>query len=319
MITTSARLLRLLSLLQARKLWSGAELADRLEVTTRSLRRDIDRLRELGYPVESERGVGGGYRLGAGRELPPLLLDDEEAITVAVALQAAAADPVADDGETALRALGKLEQVLPSRLRRQVSALTASIVHTRRRARDPIQPAILATLARCCRDEERLRFGYVAADDRRSRRHVEPYRLVSTGRRWYFVADDLDRGEWRTFRVDRIRSPEPTGAIFSRTEHPDAAELVARSVGTMPYPCVARLLLHLSQQQAQELLPATAGLIEAETDQTCVLTAGSTGWTNIAIYLLGSGIGFTVLGPQEMRDEVSRLADQLRRSARSST
>ena len=311
MISTSARLLALLSLLQSRPVWSGADLADRLGVTGRSLRRDVDRLRQLGYPVASERGVGGGYRLGAGQALPPLLLDDDEAVTVAVALQSAATGPLVEGGETALRALGKLEQVLPTRLRREVSALSASVVLTGRREQDTIAPDLLATLARACRDTERLRFGYLSRAGAPSRRHVEPYRLVSTGRRWYLVAFDQDRADWRTFRVDRIEKPRATGARFSRTEAPDAAALVARAIGVATYAKQAVLRLHLPLERAQERFGSGAVLLERETSTTCRLTAGANQWRHIATYLLGTGTRFTVLEPEQMRAAVRELAAEL--------
>ncbi len=310
MLTTSARLLRLLSLLQARPMWGGADLAERLEVTPRSLRRDIERLRELGYPVEGARGVGGGYRLGAGRELPPLLLDDDEAVTVAVALQSAATGPLLEGGETALRALTKLEQVLPSRLRRQVEALSVAVVLAGRREADTIAPDLLGALARACRDAERARFDYRSRDGQESRRHTEPYRLVSTGRRWYLVAHDIERNAWRTFRVDRISAVRATGARSTRTEQPDAAALVARAIGLTTYPCQATLRLHLSLEQARDRYGA-AQLLEAETATTCLLTAGADSWRTIAVYLLGTGTRFTVLGPDEMRQAVRELATEL--------
>ncbi|MEO6881003.1 MAG: YafY family protein [Mycobacteriaceae bacterium] len=310
MLSTSARLLRLLSLLQARSVCSGGDLAERLEVTPRSLRRDVERLRELGYPVEGARGVGGGYRLGAGRELPPLLLDDDEAVTVAVALQSAATGPLLEGGETALRALTKLEQVLPTRLRREVEALSVAVVLAGRREADTIAPDLLATLARACRDAERARFDYRSRDGQDSRRHVEPYRLVSTGRRWYLVAHDLERGAWRTFRVDRIITVRGTGARFARTEEPDAAAMVAKAVGATVYPCQATLRLHLSLAQARERYGA-AQLLEPETATTCLLTAGADSWRAIAVYLLGTGTRFTVLGPDQMRHAVRDLAIEL--------
>lgn len=310
MLSTSARLLRLLSLLQVRPVWGGAELAERLEVTPRSLRRDVERLRELGYPVEGARGVGGGYRLGAGRELPPLLLDDDEAVTVAVALQSAATGPLLEGGETALRALAKLEQVLPARLRRQVQALSMSVVLAGRQEADTIAPDLLAALARACRDAERARFAYRSRDGQESRRHVEPYRLVSTGRRWYLVAHDLERAAWRTFRVDRIGAVQATGARFTRPEQPDAAAMVARAIGLTTYPCQAALRLHLSLEQARGRFGG-AQLLEAETATTCVLTAGADSWRTIAVYLLGTGTRFTVLSPDEMRHAVRTLASEL--------
>lgn len=221
MLETSARLLRMLSLLQAHREWSGAQLADRLGVTARTVRRDVDRLRELGYPVNASPGTGGGYQLGAGAELPPLLLDDDEAVAVAVGLRTAAGQGIEDIGETSVRALAKLEQVLPHRLRRRVSALNAFTVPMLRGPRSSaVDPAVLTELAHLCRDAERLRFDYRGHDGTATRRTVEPHRLVCTERRWYLVAWDLDRAGWRTFRVDRLTPRPPHGPRFAPREPP---------------------------------------------------------------------------------------------------
>ena len=204
MVQTSARLLALLSLLQIRREWTGQELADRLAVGPRTIRRDVDKLRSLGYPVQAAPGVAGGYRLSAGGELPPLLLDDAEAVAVAVGLRTAASGSIAGIEETSVRALAKLEQVLPSRLRRRVSALgDATSAFTTDGPR--IDADLLAALASACRDADRLHFRYVAKDDRSTRRSTEPSAVVYSGYRWYLVAFDLDREDWRTFRIDRIR------------------------------------------------------------------------------------------------------------------
>lgn len=202
MLETSARLLRLLSLLQARPDWAGPELARRLEVTPRTLRRDVARLRDLGYPVHATTGVAGGYRLGAGASLPPLLLDDEEAVAVAVSLRTAASQSVAGLAETALRALAKLEQVLPARLRARTAAIQQATVALPRTA-PAVDPGLLATLATACRDSRALAFGYRSRGGAANQRQAEPYRLVHTGYRWYLVARDTGRDDWRTFRVDR--------------------------------------------------------------------------------------------------------------------
>ncbi|MDQ0602972.1 putative DNA-binding transcriptional regulator YafY [Streptomyces canus] len=216
MLETSARLLRLLSLLQAHRDWSGADLAERLGVTPRTVRRDVDRLRELGYPVNASPGTGGGYQLGAGAELPPLLLDDDEAVAVAVGLRTAAGQGIEGIGETSVRALAKLEQVLPSRLRRRVGALNAFTVPMLRGPQpSAVDPAVLTELAHLCRDAERLRFAYRSHNGDSTRRTVEPHRLVCTERRWYLVAWDLDRDDWRTFRVDRITPKPPHGPRFT--------------------------------------------------------------------------------------------------------
>ncbi len=214
MVGTSARLLRLLSLLQARRSWTGAELTSRLDVTPRTLRRDVDRLRTLGYPVSSTAGVGGGYRFGAGTDLPPLLLDDQEALAVALGLRAAAAGAIAGLEDATLGALAKLDQVMPARLRRRVSALHGAIVPLPHRGA-AVDVATLALLAGACRDAERLRFDYQARDAAPTRRRVEPAGLVSAGFRWYLVAWDLDRGDWRTFRVDRIAGKPARAETFT--------------------------------------------------------------------------------------------------------
>src|ERR687887_2848173 len=219
MLETSARLLRLLSLLQAHREWSGADLADRLGVTPRTVRRDVDRLRELGYPVNASPGTGGGYRLGAGAELPPLLLDDDEAVAVAIGLRTAAGGSVAGIEETSVRALAKLEQVLPAHLRRRVNALQAFTVPAPGTG-PTVDAGVLATIASACRDHEGLRFAYQSHDGSSTRRRVEPHRLVHLGWRWYLLAFDLDRDEWRTFRVDRIGRPLSAGARFTPRKLP---------------------------------------------------------------------------------------------------
>ncbi|MHB8692603.1 MAG: helix-turn-helix transcriptional regulator [Solirubrobacteraceae bacterium] len=227
MVQTSARLLALLSLLQVRREWTGQELADRLEVGPRTIRRDIDKLRSLGYPVEAAPGVAGGYRLGAGGELPPLLLDDAEAVAVAVGLRTAASGSIAGIEETSIRALAKLEQVLPARLRRRVSALgdatSAFAVDGPR-----IDADTLAAIAGACRDGMRMRFSYVARDDKASQRNTEPSAMVHSGYRWYLVAFDLDRDDWRTFRIDRIKGRVRPGERGRRRTVPggDAAAFV---------------------------------------------------------------------------------------------
>src|SRR5215213_7208651 len=201
--TTSSRLLTLLSLLQGRRDWPGGELAERLEVSGRTVRRDVERLRGLGYPVESLTGPAGGYRLRAGAAMPPLLLDDDEAIAIAVGLRTAARASVTGIEETAVRALVKLEQVLPSHLRRRVRALQAATT-TVPTGGPTVDPQCLTVLAAACRDHERVRFAYSGRDGAESRREVEPHSLVNVGRRWYLVAWDRRREDWRTFRVDRI-------------------------------------------------------------------------------------------------------------------
>jgi len=242
MANTSTRTLRLLSLLQTRRYWPGTELAGRLGVSPRTLRRDVDRLRELGYPVEAQRGVDGGYQLAAGAALPPLVVDDEEAVALAVGLQAAAQGPVEGIAESSVRALAKVVQVMPGRLRRRVEALTAMTVPAMTGpgawdggTRPALDPAVLTTIALACRDAERIRFGYIAASGAPSRRHVEPHRLVSLGRRWYLVGYDLDRQDWRSFRLDRLTEPAGSGARFRPRELPaeNAAAFVQAGISSI--------------------------------------------------------------------------------------
>lgn len=231
MTDTPARLLSLLSLLQTPREWPGSELAERLRVSARTIRRDIERLRDLGYPVESTLGAEGGYRLVAGAAMPPLLLDDEEAVAIAVGLRAGAGHAIEGVEEASVRALAKLEQVLPSRLRRRVSALQSATSALTRGDGASVDPRTLTTMASAVAGPERLRFAYRARDGVRSRRLVEPYRLVSTGSRWYLVAYDLEREDWRTFRVDRVAEAFATGARFAPRELPmDPVAFVRRGL-----------------------------------------------------------------------------------------
>src|SRR6202046_2457912 len=251
MLETSARLLRLLSLFQARRYWSGAELTERLEVTARTLRRDVDRLRSLGYPVNSTSGTAGGYQLGSGATLPPLLLDDDEAVAVAVGLRTAASGTVTGIEEASVRALAKLQQVLPSRLRQQVTALHSFILPLANTG-PTVDAETLSAIASACRDYQKLRFGYNSRDGVASTREVEPHRLVHTGRRWYLAAWDLGRDNWRTFRGDRIDPELSTGSQFTPRKPPDGdfAAYVSRSVAYAPYPHRAHVILHASVEVA---------------------------------------------------------------------
>src|SRR3982751_5729408 len=220
MANTSARMLRLLSLLQTHRYWPGSELADRLEVSPRTLRRDVDRLRDLGYPVDANRGVAGGYQWQAGAAVPPLLLDDDEAVAIAVGLRTAAAGAVAGFEETSVRALAKVIQLLPPRLRRRIDALREVTSPGVFGGGPVLDASVLTTIALACRGEERLRFEYAPRSSPSAARHVEPHRLVPLGRRWYLIAWDLDRADWRSFRVDRLSEPSATGARFRPREIP---------------------------------------------------------------------------------------------------
>ncbi|MBB3724369.1 helix-turn-helix transcriptional regulator [Nonomuraea dietziae] len=304
MLETSVRLLRLLSLLQSRPDWPGRELADRLDVTTRTVRNDIERLRILGYTVESTTGTAGGYRLGAGAALPPLILDDEEAVAVAVSLHAAASGTVTGIEETSLRALTKLQQMLPSRLRRRIDALGAATVSVAGRG-PTVDAETLTVIAAAIRDHEQLRFDYEGHDGTASARTAEPHRLVYTGRRWYLLAWDTGRADWRTFRADRIRPRTPNGPRFTPRRPPsDAATHVVRGVASTAWRYPARVRLHAPLPQLSELLPPTAGLLHDDG----VLETGGESLHNLAAFLGTLGVPFTVLDPPELRDLLHSLA-----------
>ncbi|MFI5873034.1 helix-turn-helix transcriptional regulator [Streptomyces sp. NPDC051445] len=314
MLETSARLLRLLSLLQAHREWSGSQLADRLGVTARTVRRDVDRLRELGYPVNASPGTGGGYQLGAGAELPPLLLDDDEAVAVAVGLRTAAGQGIEGIGETSVRALAKLEQVLPHRLRRRVGALNAFTVPMLRGPRPAgIDPAVLTELAHLCRDAERLRFDYRGHDGTATRRAVEPHRLVCTERRWYLVAWDLDRADWRTFRVDRLTPRPPHGPRFEPREPPaeDLAAYVSQGVSTFAYATRATVRLLVPLAEAVERISPSAGTLEPDGDRACVLRTGAASLDVMGVHVMLTGFAFEVVEPVELIEAIRAARDRL--------
>ncbi|MDX3583752.1 YafY family transcriptional regulator [Streptomyces europaeiscabiei] len=314
MLETSARLLRLLSLLQAHREWSGADLADRLGVTARTVRRDVDRLRELGYPVNASPGTGGGYQLGAGAELPPLLLDDEEAVAVAVGLRSAAGQGIDGIGESSVRALAKLEQVLPNRLRRRVGALNAFTVPLLRGPQlSAVDPAVLTELANACRDAERLRFDYRDHGGTATRRTVEPHRLVCTERRWYLVAWDVDRADWRTFRVDRVTPRPPHGPRFVPREPPaeDLAAYVSQGVSTRVYASHAVVRLLVPLHEAAERISPSAGTLEAHDEHSCLLRTGAASLDVMAIHVMMTGVDFEVVEPAELTGAIRTLRDRL--------
>ncbi|MFF1814643.1 helix-turn-helix transcriptional regulator [Streptomyces sp. NPDC058251] len=317
MLETSARLLRLLSLLQANREWSGPDLAERLGVSPRTVRRDVDRLRELGYPVNASPGTGGGYQLGAGAELPPLLLDDDEAVAVAVGLRTAAGQGIEGIGETSVRALAKLEQVLPSRLRRRVGALNAFTVPMLRGPEPAaVDPAVLTELANLCRDSERLRFEYRGHEGATSRRTVEPHRLVCTERRWYLVAWDVDRDDWRTFRVDRITPRPPHGPRFPHREPPaeDLAAYVSQGVSTRAYASHAVVRLLVPLEEAAEKISPSAGTVEAEGRRSCILRTGAASLDVMVIHVMLMGFEFEILEPTELTEAIRTARDRLSRT-----
>jgi predicted DNA-binding transcriptional regulator YafY len=320
---TSARLLKLLSLLQARRDWSGADLAVRLEVSERTVRRDVGRLRDLGYPVHASRGTDGGYRLGAGAAMPPLLLDDDEAVAVAVGLRTAARSPVTGIEETSVRALAKLEQVLPSRLRGRVSAVADYTVPVPPDSPAPaLDPAVLVTLASACRDHERLRFGYRSHDGASSIRSAEPHRLVVWGRRWYLVAWDTDRGDWRTFRADRIEPRTPAGPRFMPRELPeggDVAAYVARGASSAGFRFRARVTVHAPAAVVAARINPAVGVVEAIDDRSCVLATGADSVETVAVYLGLLDADFTVSEPPELVARLRMLADRYQRACGSAT
>ncbi len=311
MVETSARLLHLLSLLQTRPDWTGQALADRLHVSARTIRTDVEKLRSLGYPVHATPGVAGGYRLGAGTALPPLLLDDEEAVAVAVGLRTAAGGTITGIEETSLRALAKLEQVLPTRLRGRVRALHTHIVATSRSG-PTVDATVLTTIAAAARDQQRLRFDYRAHDGSTTIRSVEPHRLVHTGSRWYLLAWDTDRADWRTFRVDRMAPRTPTGPRFAARQPPggDATAFVTRGLDTALFRYRARVTVRAPAATISQRVPP-AVLVEAVDEGTCVVHAGADSVHQLALHLLMLEADFTVDGPPELLRMLRLLAGRL--------
>jgi predicted DNA-binding transcriptional regulator YafY len=315
MLETSARLLRLLSLLQARRDWTGAELAARLGVTTRTVRHDVDRLRGLGYPVGARPGVAGGYRLGAGGSLPPLLLDDDEAVAVAIGLRTGAGGAVAGIEETSVRALAKLLQMLPSRLRHRVSAFGSHALPMPA-AGPQVDMDALTLIAGACRDHERLRFYYRSHSGAASRRSVEPYRLLNDRRRWYLVAWDVDRDDWRTFRVDRIELRTPTGPRFTPRPLPPDDEIaaqVARGVGEATWRYRARVVVHAPAAHVRARLPIPVDVQTLEDDR-CTFEPGSDHPQMLALYLGMLDADFEIVDSPELVDALRELAARYQRA-----
>jgi predicted DNA-binding transcriptional regulator YafY len=319
MLNTSARLLRLLSLLQARRDWTGAELAARLGVTTRTVRHDMERLRALGYPVEARPGAAGGYRLGAGGSLPPLLLDDEEAVAVAIGLRTAASGSVAGIEETSLRALAKLQRVLPPRLRHRVSAFGSHTLPLPGSG-PRVDMDALTAIAAACRDHERLRFDYRSHSGTASRRAVEPYRLLNDRRRWYLAAWDVDRDGWRTFRVDRMDLRTPTGPRFTPRPLPPDDELaahVARGVGEATWRYRAQVHVHAPAAYVRARLPIPME-VRSVGDDRCTFEAGSDHPQMLALYLGLLDADFEIIDAPELADALRNLAARYQRAANTS-
>ncbi len=315
MLKTSARLLRLLWLLQSRRYWSGAELSERVEVDPRTVRRDIDRLRELGYAVEASPGLGGGYQLKAGSALPPVLLDDEEAVTVAVAVRAAASS-IGRIEETAIGLLAKLDQLLPPRLRRRASALhsvTLSLAHPERAP--PIE--VLTQVACACRDKLKVRIGYRDRGGNLTSRVLEPLRLVHTGRLWYLVAWDSAREDWRTFRMDRVQRIASTGPKFMAREFPgDIAAYVSRSITRVPYRYRMRIRLKGSLAELARRIPGWCGVLEVLDEESCALSTGADSIEALAAQLVLTGADFDILGEPESVAGLREIAARLERATR---
>lgn len=306
---SAERLLRLLGLLQGRVDWTADDLARRLEVTPRTIRRDIARLRELGYPVEAIAGPGGGYRLGAGGKLPPLLLDDEEALAVALGLRVSMAT-VGGLEEASLSAMGKLEQVLPPRIRQRVEDFSEATV-TVPGYPVRVDPVVVAVVTRASRERQRIRFSYRDARGAESERHAEPLRMVHTGRRWYLVAYDMDREDWRSFRVDRMKDARPTGMRSMRRPAPDPVEMINQGVAVDVYSRSAEVILHVPIDIAQRMIPITIGRLEEEGSDRSRLLIGADemGW--LASFLVSLGVPFDVVSPDDLKAELVALGKEL--------
>ncbi|MCO6503557.1 MAG: WYL domain-containing protein [Acidimicrobiales bacterium] len=306
---SAERLLRLLGLLQGRVDWTADDLARRLEVTPRTIRRDIARLRELGYPVEAMAGPGGGYRLGAGGKLPPLLLDDEEALAVALGLRVSMAT-VGGLEEASLSAMGKLEQVLPPRIRQRVEDFSEATV-TVPGYPVRVDPVVVAVVTRASRERQRIRFSYRDARGAESERHAEPLRMVHTGRRWYLVAYDMDREDWRSFRVDRMKDARPTGMRSMRRPAPDPVEMINQGVAVDVYSRSAEVILHVPIDIAQRMIPITIGRLEEEGSDRSRLLIGADemGW--LASFLVSLGVPFDVVSPDDLKAELVALGKEL--------
>ncbi|SDM45358.1 helix-turn-helix transcriptional regulator [Allokutzneria albata] len=314
---TPGRLLSLLSLLQTPREWPGSELAERLEVSLRTIRRDIDRLRSLGYPVEATMGSVGGYRLVAGTALPPLLLDDDEAVAIAVGLRTAAGHAVAGIEESSVRALAKLEQVLPSRLRYRVGALNSATVPVLSTPGPLVEPGVLTVLAAAIANHERVRFAYSAADDTESKRHIEPHSLVPSGRRWYLVAFDLDRDDWRMFRVDRIAEPLATGARATQRTLPasDAAEFLTSKMYSLAPTYSAVATVHMPLRELSARFGGNADQFEEISPTTCRVRSDADTIEWLALRLAVLGCEFEVHDPPELVEHLRGLGERITRAA----
>jgi predicted DNA-binding transcriptional regulator YafY len=313
----TGRLLTLLSLLQTGRWWSGADLSGRLEVTQRTIRRDVERLRDLGYPVDATLGRHGGYRLAAGTAMPPLLLDDDEAVAIAIGLRSAAMTAVSGIEDASVRALAKLDQVLPARLRSRVASIAAATAATDQ-SRTTVDADMLMELAHAIADRRRLRFRYRARDESETRRTADPERLVAVGRQWYLLAWDHDRGDWRTFRADRIEDPWVMAGHADAHLLPDGVDAVTFVTsqlwdGAPTYRSV--VTLHLPADRVRRLVDPAAEPVVALGADRCRLTTQNDTLEWLAYRLLRFGCGFTVHEPAELRDHLRTLAKRIERAA----
>jgi predicted DNA-binding transcriptional regulator YafY len=318
-MNTSARMLRLLSLLQTHRYWPGGELARRLEVSPRTLRRDVDRLRELGYVVDAVRGVAGGYQLRAGGQLPPLLLDDEEAVAVAVSLQSSAAGGTPGMEETSVQALSKVIALMPPRLRRQMDALRSQTERLPWSSGPALDPALLSTLAQACRDHEPIHFTYIAAardgaTADPTERWVEPHRMVSMGRRWYLVAYDRDRQDWRSFRVDRISEPRTSGQTFRPRALPaeDALSFVQAGIRRMPHRYAVHVVLEADVDDVAAVVGRWATVTGTGTRTVLEMNVDSLDWPLFVLATIDAD--FSVESPPELAEAAARMAARFARS-----
>ena len=313
-MNTSARMLRLLSLLQTHRYWPGGELSDRLDVSPRTLRRDVDRLRELGYVVDAVRGVAGGYQLRAGGLLPPLLLEDEEAVAIAVSLQSSAAGGTPGMEETSVQALSKVIALMPPRLRRQMDALRSQTERLPWSGGPALDPALLSTLAQACRDSEPIHFTYTARGAEPTDRWVEPHRMVSMGRRWYLVAYDRDRQDWRSFRVDRINEPRTSGQTFRPRELPadDALSFVQAGIRRMPQRYAVRLVLDADPTDVAAFAGRWAAVTGEAGRAVLEMNVDSLDWPMFVLANLDAD--FVVESPPELADVVARAGARFARS-----
>jgi predicted DNA-binding transcriptional regulator YafY len=317
MLATSARLLRLLTLFQSQREWPGGDLAARLAVDVRTVRRDVDRLRSLGYNVEASAGIGGGYRMGRGSSMPPLLLADDETVAVALGLLTSALGAISGIEEVSLRAFAKLGQIVPRRLHHRIEALRRSTVALTPVGEATVDAELLAAVAVACQDDERLQLRYRAHDGVETDRVVEPHRLVCVARRWYLLAWDMEKADWRTFRLDRVLGQRGAGSRFVRRPMPRQAQaLVADAVTSGPYRYKARVRMHASAVELADQMPADAGRIEPHGPRSCTLHVGASSVERLAAHLCTLGIDFEVIEPPELVAAVRALGQRCARATK---